>query len=94
MNRRDLLKFLISTPIASVIDYEKLLWIPGEKTIFIPSPKGLTATQILALELERILPGLEKLFQRDDSFYKVISQHKSESITGREFRIPLQIKIK
>lgn len=37
MNRRDLLRYLLSTPLATVIDYEKLLWIPGEKTIFIPS---------------------------------------------------------
>src|SRR5258708_2049208 len=39
MHRRSFLHFLLATPLAAVIDYEKLLWIPGEKTIFIPSPK-------------------------------------------------------
>ena len=37
MHRRDLLKLLFATPAALVIDVEKLLWIPGEKKIFIPS---------------------------------------------------------
>lgn len=36
MHRRDLLKYLLGTPLAAVVDYEKLLWIPGEKKIFIP----------------------------------------------------------
>ena len=34
MNRRDLIKYLLATPIASQLDVEKLLWIPGEKVIF------------------------------------------------------------
>lgn len=38
MERRSFLKFLLATPLAAFVDYEKLLWIPGEKTIFIPSP--------------------------------------------------------
>lgn len=36
MIRRDFLKYLLATPIATQLDVEKLLWIP-EKTIFIPS---------------------------------------------------------
>lgn len=37
MNRRDFIKYLLSTPIAAKLDVEKLLWVP-EKTIFIPHP--------------------------------------------------------
>lgn len=37
MKRRDFLKYLLSTPAATIIDYEKLLWVPGEKKIFLPS---------------------------------------------------------
>jgi hypothetical protein len=37
MNRRDMLKLVTSGVIgAMVLDPEKLLWVPGEKTIFLP----------------------------------------------------------
>jgi hypothetical protein len=38
MNRRTLLKLLLTTPIAATLDVEKLLWTP-KQMIFIPSPK-------------------------------------------------------
>jgi len=41
MHRRDLLKYLLMTPAATFIDYEKLLWVPGEKKIFVPSRRQL-----------------------------------------------------
>jgi len=50
MHRRSFLKFLLSTPLAAVVDYEKLLWVPGEKTIFIPSPKQVEIYNGLILE--------------------------------------------
>ncbi len=37
MKRRDFLRILLAAPIAATVDVEKLLWIPGEKTIFLPS---------------------------------------------------------
>lgn len=37
MHRRDFLRLLLSSPAAQYVDYEKLLWIPGEKKIFLPS---------------------------------------------------------
>jgi hypothetical protein len=71
MNRRDFLKLLLSAPIAYELDIDKLLWVPGQKTIFLPSPKKiLTITEIVAIELERIGPTIAKLFDRDDFFYK------------------------
>jgi hypothetical protein len=36
MHRRDLLKYLLTTPLATFVDYEKLLWVP-DKRIFIPN---------------------------------------------------------
>lgn len=36
MHRRDFLRLLLATPIAMQLDVEKLLWVPGEKKIFIP----------------------------------------------------------
>lgn len=40
MNRRGFLQSLIGAAVAiQQLDIEKLLWVPGEKTIFIPPPK-------------------------------------------------------
>lgn len=42
MNRRDFLRGLLTVAAGSVsgqLDIDRLLWVPGEKTIFIPSPK-------------------------------------------------------
>jgi len=78
MNRRDFIKFLLATPIAATLDVEKLLWIP-EKTIFIPSVAnpGLYYSQIIAIELERIMPKIKDLFERDNTFYQVMEKiHK------------------
>lgn len=40
MNRRDLLKYLLATPIAATLDTEKLLWV-WDKKIFVPSQKQI-----------------------------------------------------
>jgi hypothetical protein len=70
--RRDFLKFLLATPIATTLDVEKLLWIP-EKTIIVLSPiKRLTESQIISIELERITPMLKSLFERDNMFYEIM----------------------
>lgn len=68
MKRRSFLKFLLATSLAAVIDYEKLLWIPGEKTIFIPSPKQV---EFMNLILETPIP----LFG--------IPYHENDGTTGR-----------
>lgn len=79
-SRRDFLKLLLlAAPIAAHLDIDKLLWIPGEKTIFIPSGKSLSASDILALELERILPYTKDLFNGDDIFYAFINSKKQIS---------------
>lgn len=36
MIRRDFLKILLATTSAATMDWEKFLWLPGEKKIFIP----------------------------------------------------------
>lgn len=45
MNRRDFLARLLSSAagaaVASTLDLDKLLWVPGEKTIFLPPPPTL-----------------------------------------------------
>lgn len=44
MNRRDFLRGLLTVAAGSVsgqLDIDRLLWVPGEKKIFIPSPKQI-----------------------------------------------------
>jgi hypothetical protein len=51
MNRRQLLKLLVSGVVGSTIDVDRLLWTPGTRTIFIPSPK-----QVVYLGLDWGIP--------------------------------------
>lgn len=90
MNRRDFLKYLLATPIAYQLDVEKLLWVPGEKTIFLPSPH-LSYSQILALEYKRIIPLLKYMFEQEDFFYAHLKSKNLVVESSREIRIPLQI---
>jgi len=79
MTRRDLLKFFLITPF---IDYEKLLWIPGEKKIFVLNKPVLNETQLLAMELEKLIPGLSQLFKRDNAFYESIRNARVDGYDG------------
>lgn len=72
VNRRDFLKLISLGVIGHTIDIDRLLWVPGEKTIFIPSTKRITLEQIIALELDRIAPKIATLFERDNFFYASI----------------------
>ena len=96
MRRRDFLQILLGSAAASYIDYEKLLWIPGEKTIFIPAAQPtfrfLTMQEIVALELERVAPHLRTMFERDDMFYKHITNREVSGIRNRGIRFPLTIR--
>lgn len=75
MNRRAFLRLLATGVVGYELDVDKLLWQPGVKTIFIPKP-GLTESQIIAIEMERILPNIKSLFDRSDTFYKLINKEK------------------
>jgi hypothetical protein len=44
-----------------------------------------------ALELEKVLPKIRTVFERDDMFYSNISKRDVEKISNRQMRIPLEI---
>jgi hypothetical protein len=84
-NRREFLKLLSLGVIGHTLDIDRLLWIPGEKTIFIPSQKQidfisyvpeakgyLNLSKIIAMELDIIRPKIGELFDRDSYFYSRI----------------------
>jgi len=75
VSRREFLQLLAAGVIGHTLDVDKLLWVPGQKTIFLPSVDIIhpSISEIVALELERMLPKIKNLFERDDAFYKRIS---------------------
>ncbi len=57
------------------LDIERLLWIPGQKTIFLPSIETrFSMANIMSIELDKILPLIPNLFERDMRFYARISE--------------------
>lgn len=76
MNRRDFLRLLSAGVIGYELDVDKLLWVPDQKTIFLPSSKQLLFYQdIINIETARMLPGIIKQFDRDDIFYQTMSKN-------------------
>lgn len=53
---------------------------------------AVTESQVAALELERVIPKIRLLFDRDDKFYATIKKRDVEKISNRQMRIPLEIR--
>lgn len=51
-----------------------------------------TEAQVAALELERVLPKIETVFDMDDLFYATIKRRPAEKISNRQMRIPLELR--
>lgn len=47
---------------------------------------------VAALELERVLPKIRTVFERDDKFYANIKKQDVESISSRQMRVPLELR--
>jgi len=53
---------------------------------------AVVESQVTALELERVLPKVRTLFERDDRFYANIKKRDVEVISQRLMRVPLEIR--
>ena len=53
---------------------------------------ALTEAQVQALELERVVPQIRVLFERDDKFFSTISKKDVEKISNRQMRVPLEMR--
>lgn len=53
---------------------------------------AVAETQVAALELERVIPKIRVLFERDDKFYSNIKKRDVEKISNRQMRIPLELR--
>jgi len=49
-------------------------------------------SQVSALELERVIPKIRTLFERDDMFYANIKKRDVEVISQRQMRVPLELR--
>ena len=60
------------------------------------SPEGkfyaVTESQVAGLELERVIPKVRTLFERDDKFFATIAKRDVEKISNRQMRVPLEIR--
>lgn len=48
-------------------------------------------SEVVALELERVLPKFQTLFDRDDKFWGTIEKKNVEKVSNRQMRVPLEI---
>ena len=51
-----------------------------------------TESQVVALELERVLPKVPTLFDREGVFYAVLEKRPVEIVSNRDMRVPLEIR--
>lgn len=95
MNRRQLLKLLVSGVVGHTLDVDRLLWIPNRIKYFLPSDVSWihkpSIAEIIAVEQLRLIPNIKALFERDDLFYKSIERRPTLS-ANRVMRIPLIIE--
>jgi hypothetical protein len=90
-SRRDVMKLLLMGASAMEMDPELLLWTPNKSRVVVPA-KGLTVDQIVATEVERMMPILVNIFERDDMFYKAIKEGtKAKRLEAREINVPLRM---
>ena len=53
---------------------------------------AVTEAQVAALELERVVPKVRLLFERDDKFFANIKKRDVEKISHRQMRVPLELR--
>ena len=53
---------------------------------------AVVESNVSALELERVIPKIRVLFERDDKFYANIKKRDVEVISTRQMRVPLEIR--
>lgn len=53
---------------------------------------AVSESQVVALELEKVIPKIRVLFERDDKFFANIKKRDVEKISQRQMRVPLEIR--
>lgn len=53
---------------------------------------AFSESQVAALELEKVLPKIRVVFDRDDKFFAHIQKRDVERISNRQMRVPLELR--
>lgn len=53
---------------------------------------AVVETQVNALELEKVIPKIRTVFERDDKFFANIKKRDVEVISNRQMRVPLELR--
>ena len=53
---------------------------------------AVVESNVVAMELERVIPKIRTVFERDDRFYANIRKQDVEVISNRQMRIPLELR--
>src|SRR3990167_9628757 len=53
---------------------------------------AVVENNVTALELEKVIPKIRVLFERDDKFYANIKKRDVEVISNRQMRVPLELR--
>lgn len=91
MTRRGLFQFFTAAAIAA--DPEKLLWVPGQKLISIPTPINniIGIADILQDTIEMVRPKLEEMVRANMQMTKLLqkSYPRVDHISKEMYRAPL-----
>lgn len=89
MNRRRFLRLLGLGIGTAAFDPEKLLWIPGQKKIFIPNKIEDNLDYYLdSLMLERITPHITLLFENQSRLLSYLKEPRRLENLARSLKIP------
>lgn len=86
MNRRGFIGSLLGATSALVLDPERLLWVPGAKTISIPAPHRHGNTMWAQSDLVR-----QKLYPAWKYRNFTLDAQQIAMISARDFRIPFSV---
>lgn len=53
---------------------------------------ALAETDVVANELERVVPKLARAFEREDTFYSTIEKKNVEVVSNRDVRVPIELR--
>ena len=88
MDRRKFIQLLTTSAVGLyALDPDKLLWMPGEKTIFIPPTKQLIfASEIVAAEWEKVMSVIGDLFTTDKLLYEIVADKPNYRHESGDYR--------
>lgn len=80
-SRRDVLRYLLTTPLALTLDYERLLWVPSPR-IVVPSLRRVTWQEINEITLAAFRPHIMDQFFTPSPLLEYLKEEGASPIGG------------